>query len=130
MTSAAEAEAAGVFGNGQEMIAIRILFKALGHPQLATLAAQDGQLHIAQFRTCQYQATPFQDLGHAMELALSDKATYQRLRMYWAKGTDNDADYFMKHHPPSHHLPMRPKYVLNAHQGHSVKFLFSLQNIE
>ena len=69
MTSAAEAEAAGVFGNGQEMIAIRILFKALGHPQLTTLAAQDRQLHVTQFRTCQYQAMPFQDLEHAMEVA-------------------------------------------------------------
>ena len=36
MTSAAEAETAGVFGNGQEIIAIRILLQALGHPQLAT----------------------------------------------------------------------------------------------
>ena len=47
---------------------------------------------------------------------LRDKATHQQLRMYWAKGTDNTADYFTKHHPPSHHLAMRPKYVLNAHQ--------------
>jgi hypothetical protein len=37
MTSAAKAETAGgVFGNRQEIIAIRILLKALGHPQLAT----------------------------------------------------------------------------------------------
>jgi hypothetical protein len=36
MTSAAEAETAGAFGNGQEIIAIRILLQALGHPQLAT----------------------------------------------------------------------------------------------
>ena len=45
-----------------------------------------------------------------------DKATHQQLRMYWAKGTDNNADYFTKHHPPSHHLPTRAQYVLNAHQ--------------
>jgi hypothetical protein len=36
MTSAAEAETNGVYRNGQEIIAIRILLQALGHPQLAT----------------------------------------------------------------------------------------------
>jgi hypothetical protein len=36
MTSAAEAETAGVFGNGQEIIACRISLQALGHPQPAT----------------------------------------------------------------------------------------------
>ena len=36
MTSAAEAETAGVYGNGQEIIAIHISLQAFGHPQLAT----------------------------------------------------------------------------------------------
>ena len=44
MTSAAEAETAGVFGNGQKIIAIRILLKALGHPQLATLLKTDNSM--------------------------------------------------------------------------------------
>jgi hypothetical protein len=41
MTSAAEAETAGVFGNGQEIIAIRTSLQALSHPQLATLLKTD-----------------------------------------------------------------------------------------
>jgi hypothetical protein len=36
MTSAAESETPGVFGNGQEIIALRISLLALGHPQKAT----------------------------------------------------------------------------------------------
>jgi hypothetical protein len=36
MTSAAEAETASVYGNGQEIIAIHISLQAFGHPQLAT----------------------------------------------------------------------------------------------
>jgi hypothetical protein len=47
---------------------------------------------------------------------LCDKTTHEQLRIYWDKGQNNQADYFTKHHPPTHHLAMRPKYVLNAHQ--------------
>jgi hypothetical protein len=36
MTSAAEAETGGVYGNTQEAIACRISLTALGHPQSAT----------------------------------------------------------------------------------------------
>jgi hypothetical protein len=46
---------------------------------------------------------------------LRDKTTHDKLRIYWDKGQNNQADYFTKHHPPTHHLAMRPKYVLNAH---------------
>jgi hypothetical protein len=41
MSSAAEAETGGVFGNAQEAIACRISLKALGHPQAATLLKTD-----------------------------------------------------------------------------------------
>jgi hypothetical protein len=47
---------------------------------------------------------------------LRDKETHQQLHIFWDKGTNNSADYFIKHHPPSHHLTMRPQYVLNAHK--------------
>jgi hypothetical protein len=36
MSSAAEAETGGVYGNAQEAIACRISLRALGHPQAAT----------------------------------------------------------------------------------------------
>ena len=52
--------------------------------------------------------------------------------MYWAKGADNNADYFTKHHPPSHHLAIRPKYVLNVHQvtryGKVIEKIYSLNS--
>jgi hypothetical protein len=47
---------------------------------------------------------------------LCDKATHEQLRSYWDKGLNINADYFTKHHAPSHHRDMRPKYVLNANQ--------------
>ena len=40
---------------------------------------------------------------------LRDKEVLEQLRLYWDKGTNNDADYFTKHHPPIHHRQMRPQ---------------------
>ena len=31
---------------------------------------------------------------------LRDKEVLEQLRVYWYKGTNNDADYFTKYHPP------------------------------
>jgi hypothetical protein len=114
MTSAAEAETAGVYGNGQEIIAIRISLQALGHSQLATpLKTDNSTSHSFVHANIKQRRSKTWDMKWNW---LRDKATHEQLRMYWAKGTENDADYFTKHHQPSHHLAMRPKYVLNAHQ--------------
>ena len=39
---------------------------------------------------------------------LREKGFLEQLRVYWDKGTNNDADYFTKHHPPIHYCQMRP----------------------
>jgi hypothetical protein len=113
MTSAAESETAGVFGNGQEIIALRISLLALGHPQTATpLKTDNSTSNSFVHANIKQRRSKTWDMRWNW---LRDKATHEQLRMYWAKGVDNDADYFTKHHPPSHHIIMRPKYVLNAH---------------
>ena len=48
---------------------------------------------------------------------LRDKQTLENLLFFWDAGTNNYADYFTKHHPPSHHLAMRPTYILNGHNA-------------
>ena len=42
---------------------------------------------------------------------LQDKET--DFRVYWAPGSDNLADPFTKHYPPSHLRRIRTQYVLN-----------------
>ena len=42
---------------------------------------------------------------------LRDKEVIEQLRVYWYKLTNNDADYFTKHHLPIHHRQMRPRYI-------------------
>ena len=42
---------------------------------------------------------------------LGYKEFIEKLRVYWYRGTNNDGDYFTKHHPPIHHRQMRPRYI-------------------
>jgi hypothetical protein len=84
MTSAAEAETAGVYGNGQEIIAIRISLQALGHPQLTTLlktnnATSNSFVHV----NIKQRRSKTWDMRWNW---LRDKATHQQLHMYWTKG--------------------------------------------
>ena len=39
------------------------------------------------------------------------KEKLKKLRVYWDKGTKNNTDYFIKHHTPTHHRQMRPRYT-------------------
>ena len=39
---------------------------------------------------------------------LIEKEALEKLRLYWDKGTNNDAYYFTKNNPPIHHRQMIP----------------------
>jgi hypothetical protein len=121
MTSAAESETAGVYGNGQEIIACRISLLALGHPQPATpLKTDNSTSHSFAHANIKQRRSKTWDMRWNW---LREKATHKQLRIYWDKGQNNNADYFTKHHPPSHHIVQRPRYVLNAHQVTALKRL-------
>ena len=47
-----------------------------------------------------------------------DKEVLEQLIVYWGKGTKNDANYFIKHHPSIHHLQMCPR---NIHTSNLVR---------
>ena len=42
---------------------------------------------------------------------IRDKQNHQQIKVYWDKGQNNMADYFTKHHNPTHHKKMRPIYL-------------------
>jgi hypothetical protein len=42
---------------------------------------------------------------------LKDRIARSQFNLYWAPGKHNRADYFTKHHLPSHHQIMRPNYL-------------------
>ena len=42
---------------------------------------------------------------------IRDRVRQGQFRVHWKRGTDNKADYFTKHHPPAHHIQVRPTYL-------------------
>ncbi len=46
---------------------------------------------------------------------LHDRAAQQQFNIIWDKGSRNMADYFTKHHPPSHHKIKHSDYILKGY---------------
>ena len=113
MRSAAEAECAGVFHNSQEAIILRNILDALGHPQPPTRVKTDNSTALSFVRNnIRQRRSKTWDMRWNW---LRDDRTKQQISVYWDSGDNNDADYFTKHHPPSHHKISRPKYILHGH---------------
>ena len=57
-------------------------------------------------------------------LWLRDRENQKQFKLYWAKGINNLADYFTKHHPTEYHCNMRKVYLANTtriQQPHSTR---------
>ena len=37
------------------------------------------------------------------------------LDIFWERGSNNDADYFIKHHTTTYHKKQQPKYILEKY---------------
>ena len=110
VASAAEAETGGLFYNGQTIIPIRQALEALGHKQPPTpLKTDNSTARDFVNRSLRQKRSKSWDMRYHW---LRDRQNRMHLRVYWDKGSNNDADYFTKHHAPSHHKLMRPRYIL------------------
>ena len=109
MASAVEAEIAGLFLNARLAIPIRTALIELGHPQPATKMKTDNSTANGFIR-----GTIKQNKTKAIDMRfywLKDRQEQQQFDIYWAPGQVNQANYFTKHHPPTHHRALRPIYL-------------------
>jgi hypothetical protein len=110
MASAAEAEVGAIFINAQDAIPIRNTLIELGHPQPPTPIQTDNST-AAGFAN----DTIKQKRSKAMDMRfywIKDREQQGQFLIYWRPGTENIGDYHTKHHSPSHHRLMRPKFLL------------------
>ena len=101
VASAAEAETGGLFHNAQTILHIRVLLEAIGHRQPPTPLKTDNSIASAFVNKSLRQRK-----SESWEMKfhwLRDKELQRLIRVFWDKGIHNDADYFTKHHPDSHH---------------------------
>ena len=109
VSSVAETKICGTFNNGKTAISMR-----------PALIALDKKQPVIPLKTENSTTEVF--LNSGMEPKISKtwsmkwhwfryKEFIDKLRAYWYRGTNNDADYFTKHHLPIHHCQVRPWYI-------------------
>ena len=109
MSSAAEAEVGTVHHNGKVAVPIITALNEMGHLQ-GPIPLKTDNLTAEGFlnkKIRQKRSKSFEMRFHWM----IDRIQQGQFWVYWDKGINNWADYFTKHHPPSHHKLMRPKYL-------------------
>ena len=109
VSSSAEAEVAGIFHNATTAVPIRHILQALNHPQPPTPLKTDNSTATGFiYDNIHQKRSKAWDMRYHW---LRDRQNQQQFKIYWEKGTNNDADYFTKHHPTNHHRAQRAKYV-------------------
>jgi hypothetical protein len=109
--SAAEAETGGLFLNGQEAVPIITALEEMGHKQPPTgtpLETDNSTAHDILKAQVRMKRSKAFDMRYHW---LKDRIEQRQFNLYWAPGKTNKADYFSKHHPPTHHKLERYNYL-------------------
>jgi hypothetical protein len=114
MSSAAEAECGALFNNTKEAVPLRTSLAEMGHPQPPTPVDVDNSTTVGFANTNMKQKK-----SKSMDMRfywIQDRVKQRQFNIQWRPGATNLADYFTKHHSPSHHRRLRPTYlhVLNC----------------
>jgi hypothetical protein len=109
MSSATEAELAGLYIMACKAVYIRIILEELGHKQPPTPIQTDNAMADAIINgKIQPKQTKAMDMRFHW---LQDRECQQQFRIYWRPGKMNYANYWTKHHPELHHKNMRKKLL-------------------
>lgn len=111
VSSAAEAEFGGLFTNAKDACSLRTTLIEMGHPQPPTPIQTDNSTAAGIAND-----TVKQRRSKAIDMRfywVRDRVRQGQFLIHWKRGCDNFADYFTKHHPPSHHQAVRSRYLLD-----------------
>ena len=109
VSSAAEAEIAGIFINAKEAVPIRQALIEMDHPQPATDTIKDNSTASGILnKLCKQVRSKAIDMRYYW---VRDRISQKQFNLIWKAGVENLADYFTKHHSPAHHKQMRPIYL-------------------
>ena len=113
LASAAEVETAGLFHNCQTAVHLCRMLEALAHQQPATPTKTDNST-AASFVTDTLKKKRSKSWDKDYHW-LCDQQALGNFYVYWDKGSNNKADYHTKHFSPTHHLNVRPTYILKGY---------------
>ena len=105
--SAAEAETGAHFLNAQDAIPILTALDEMGHKQPTTgtpLETDNSTAHAILKAQVRMKRSKAFDMRYHW---LKHRIAISQFNLQWARGKHNTADYYSKHHPPSHHQSER-----------------------
>ena len=110
VSSAAEAELAGLFLNGQLGLASRTTLADLGYPQSATPIITDNTTAqgIAD-QSVRQKRSKAVDMRYFW---IRDRVKQKQYTIHWGPGSSNIADYFTKTHPIKTYLDKRSTFIV------------------
>ena len=109
MSSAAEAECGALYDNTKEGVPLRNTLVEMGHPQPPTPVQVDNSTtHGFANKQIKQQKSKSMDMRFYW---IQDRVSQKQFQVYWRPGPTNLADYFTKHHSPSHHRRTRSTYL-------------------
>ena len=115
VSSAEEAEVAGVYHNAGMALPIRHFLQCLHHPQPPTPIKTDNSTATGFiYDNIHQKRSKAWDMRYYW---LRDRQTQQQFRIFWDKGVNNDADYYTKHHATLVHFEKRGRYIKDKMQA-------------
>ena len=109
VSSAAEAEIAGVYTCAKEAVPIIQKLKEMGHPQPPTEIITDNQAACNILKkNCKQTKSKAIDMNYYW---VRDRIEQGQFKLTWKAGAENLADYFTKAHSLAHHKQMRRIYL-------------------
>jgi hypothetical protein len=109
VASATEAELAALYYNAREACTVRTILTEMGHPQPPTPIQTDNEVAVGlALDTVKQRRSKAIDMRFYW---IRDRIQQGQFLVYWRPGSENDADYFSKHHPIQHHITMRPRFL-------------------
>ena len=109
VSSAAEAEIAGIFTNAKEAVPIKLTLEEMGHPQPPTEITTDDMTASGTLNKT-FKQTRSKAIDMNCHWA-RDRIAPKQFKLKWERGIDDLADHFTKHHSPAHHKKMRPIHL-------------------
>ncbi len=109
MSSAAEAKLGAIYLNAKEAVYLQQILSKMGHAQPRTWIQTDNMTAEEVINNkIQPKCTKAMDMRFHW---LCNQEAQGQFKIYWQPGGTNLADYFMKHHPPTHHVNGRVEFL-------------------
>ena len=115
MSSASEAETGALYYGCKRAIPYSVTLQEMGHPQTepTPVTTDNNTAHGLTLGTMNSKASNSNGMRFQW---LKCRKAQRFFAFLWARGAKNRADYPSKHHQGTHHLHVRPRYVIDKVQ--------------